>query len=679
MKKIFIYISALTLLMSATGCNDYLDVSSSSNTDDNFVTSTTAETFKTLSWAYANYANNCASGGNYGYNDPVGSDCEMYPELNSSNNNNAKLKPESETIGAKQTQFNNLYNCLARAARVANIIKEKQEYKDDVIAGTTSMWTQLYGEAVTFRAYCYFELVKHWGDVPYGIENTVVSDYSLTSRFDIYDHIIEDVKAVEPLMYRLGESNLTAERITRTFANELIAEAALYASGWQTIRTDVSGLYGDVQFTAQGNDANGCIYARRTDYQKYLEIAKTYFDATLNAQKGTSKLITTDERTYCNNPFQRHFQYFADLKISPESIFEIGVQQTIQSEYPYSQGRPSNGGGSNACPTKTFGAIRIIPYFYYTGFEDGDKRMDASMTVTGSAGTGNEMILSFKNGNKCNGGISINKWDDNRMNPPYVAAQRQSGINYHVSRVADVMLMQAEVKAELGESTDAISLVNQIRERAYGNSNHNLALSISGEALKDSVYKERERELLGEGDIRWDMIRSGKFTERTNAIRANMKAMIAGLEANGYYKFPNGRIIPAYIWTKSVYKKNPLTYDADASDPALFPGWRGQFDYTTISTVASKVTGTNHNLAIKGLFEYIDPNGEEAKALEADGYTKTAWGATIVSEKDGIYDSNILSGLGTSGNAPRYYHPIPYETINQSKGKVTNGYGLPQK
>ena len=28
---------------------------------------------------------------------------------------------------------------------------------------------------------------------------------------------------------------------------------------------------------------------------------------------------------------------------------------------------------------------------------------------------------------------------------------------------------------------------------------------------------------------------------------------------------------------------------------------------------------------------------------------------------------------------PRYYWPIPFETLSKSKGKITNGYGLAQE
>lgn len=677
MKRILKSMLAVALCVSFAQCDDYLNVSSPSNTDDDFVTSSPVETFKTLSWAYAEYRQNAASGGNYNYEDCT-SDAEYYPEFNSANNIIGMLRPNEASISGKQTQFNSLYNTVARVARVANIIADKSEYQADVAAGKTSDWTQLYGEAMTMRAFFYFELVKHFGDVPYGIENSVVSEYSLTSRFEILDNMIASLKEVEPLMYRLGEGGITAERMSRTFANALIGEMAIYAGGWQTIRTDVDGLYGGIQFEEKGTKANDCVYARRSDYKTYYQTAEQYLSAALNEQKGTLRLLTSDDRGYANNPFQLHWQYLHNKKVSPESLFEVGNVSPNQSEHPYSQGRPSNGGGSNAAPCKVFGAIRILPSFYYTGYEDGDKRMDASMTVTGSAGDGNEAILSFTAGSRLNGGISTNKWDDNRMDPPYVASQRNSGINYCPSHLADMMLLLAEAKAETGDNQGALNLVNQLRERAFGDASHNLS-GLSGDALKDAIWTERKRELLGEGDVRWDMIRSGKFTERTQAVRAEMKAMIAGLEANGYYEFPNGRVISNYIWTKLVKKDNPLTFDADPSDPALFPGWRGQFDYTKLDAVASKVKGTAHNLAIEGLFEYIDPNGAKAAALEADGYTKTNWGIDIVAQKNGLFDRNVLSGLGEAGAAPRYYHPIPFETLNQSKGQVTNGYGLPQQ
>ena len=528
-------------------------------------------------------------------------------------------------------------------------------------------------------SFCYFDLVKHYGDVPYGYENNNVEDYSLTSRFEIYDNLIEILKEAEALMYPLGEGGITAERFSKGFADALLGQIALYSGGYQTIRTDVPGLYGDVQFTTKGKEELGCVYARRNDYLDYYKIAEKYFQAALN-NKGTAALVTVDDRSYANNPFQRHFQYTHDLALSPESIFEVGnIQggqsgQTTTSEYSYAFGRPSSGGSNQAAPCKSFGALRIIPSFYYGEFEAGDMRRDASVTVTGSKGDGNEALLSFAPGSKLDGGIAINKWDENRMNPPYTTSQRTSGMNWPVLRLADLILMQAEVKAELGAEGEAIQLLNQIRQRAFGNAEHDI--SASGEVLKEAILQERKLELLGEGTRRWDLIRSGKFVEKALAVRAEMTEMVNDLQTKGYHEFANGNVISNYIYTKKVHLSSPLTFDPDESNPALYPGWRGQYDY---STTPVKVTGTDHNLAIEGLFNYIDPNGTEAKKLFDEGYAKVDWGVTLVKYADHYTNSNLLPGVKEGNVPPRYYWPIPFETLSKSKGKITNGYGLAQE
>ncbi len=684
MKRIVIYMSLMLAVGVLAGCSDYLDVSNSGQSDDEFVMSSVDEAFKTLSNAYAEYRQNAAHGGNYLYQDVIGSDAEYMTEYPTANNVIARLQPSATTIGAMATQYNSLNITLALSSRIAGLIEEKDEYQADIAAGNTTDWTQLYGEAMTLRALCAWELVRHFGDVPFGYENKYVQEYTLTSRFEIMDQIMDELIAVEGQMYTVNKNGpITAERLNRTFANALIGEIALHAGGWQTIRTDVSGLYGDVTFEYEGADDGLCVYARRTDYRDYITIAEQYLNAAVNTHNGTATLYTTDTRS-CNNPFQLHWQEINSRRVSEESLFEIGCVAGVSNcEHPYSMGRPGSN-NSNASILNTFAAIRIIPTFFYNAYEPGDKRRDVSMVVTGSeAATGQEVLMPMGVGTRVGGGgPSINKWDQNRGdNPDYPdAGYRSSGMNYTVMRMADAMLMLAEAKAILGnDNSGAIALVNQIRERAFGHTNNNIS-GLSGEALLEAVYAERKLELLGEGDIRWDMIRSGKFNERAIAIRQEMNDMIAGLEANGYYTFPSGRTISNYIWTKHVQIAGSttavVTQEAtDESDPALYPGWRGIYEWgSSAHTIAEK------NLAIKGLYEYIDPDGAEAAALEADGYTRVDWGITLWNDQNSraMLDGAILDGVvGRENLAPRYFHCMPVTVIDQSKGNVTNGYGLP--
>lgn len=684
MKKI-IYVSLALMLVMFTGCSDYLNTTNAGQSDDNFVMSSTDEAFKTLSYAYAEYRQNAAHGGNYNYQDVLGSDAEYMSEYPTANNVIARLQPAATTIGSREVQYNSLNVVLARAARIADLIAAKSEYQSDASGGTPTEWTQLYGEAKTLWAFCAWELIRHFGDVPFGYENKYVEEYQLTSRFDIIDQIMDELKAVEGQMYVLGQGGITAERLNRSFANALIGEIALHAGGWQTIRTDVPDLYGTLQFEYEGVDDGECVYARRQDYLDYIRIAEQYLNTAINTHNGTARLITTDNRA-ANNPFQKHWQEINSRRISEESLFEIGcIAGVANCEHPYSMGRPGSN-NSAASILNTFAAIRIIPTFFYNAYEPGDKRRDVSMVVTGSnASTGQEDLVPLGVGTRIGGGgPSINKWDQNRGDVPAFpnAANRSSGMNYTVMRMADAMLMLAEAKAILGnDQAGAISLVNQIRIRAFGNADHTIS-GLSGEALLDAIYDERRLELLGEGDVRWDMIRSGKFNERAIAVRREMEAMAAGLEVNGYYTFPSGRTISNYVWTKHVQIGGSSTAVVtqectDETDPVLCPGWRGIYNWS-----AAAHTAEAKNLAIKGLYAYIDPDGAEAAALEADGYRRVNWGINVWNDVNAkaMFNAAILDGVeGRENRAPRYFHPLPVTVIDQSKGKVTNGYGLPQQ
>ena len=673
MKKILYAIIALAACVTLTQCKDFLSVSSPDKMNDDFVTSSVSETFKPLAQAYRTILT-VAGGGNYNWNDSA-SDVEYYPEYNSGNGRVGYLDVEGTPVDQASGLYGNLYVILARASRVANILAEKDEVKN---ATSTNDWTQLYGEAWTIWAYGYIELVKHFGDVPFGLENAVVDTegYTIASRYEILDNVIAKLKEVESKMYYLGEGGLNAERMTRTFANALIAEANLLAGGFQTLRADENAPYGGISFVDQieSDATHKAIYARHPNWRTYYQEAQTYFRKVISGDaKGTARLITSDDRGL-GNPFQRGFQYIMDMQVSPESYYEVGNQAPLQSERPYSQGRPSDGATKNAACCKVFSGIRVIPTAYYQMFEDGDLRWDASVVVTGSDGKGSEALVNMNSGSRLSGGIPTNKWDINKMKTPYVTACRNSGMNFCFYRVPTAMLKLAMVDVQLGETSEAGTLINQLRARA-GLGNY------PGTIDEYAVIAETKREALGEGDIKYMEVRAGKFTELAKAMRTELKTVIAGLEADGYYTFDNGRTISNYVWTKLVdlsgEGKARLTYNAVAGNPALTPGWRGSYDYTTTSS-ASAVNGTKHNLAIEGLFEYIDPAGAKAAALEADGYKKVDWAIGMVKGKSQLWDYNMLSGIDKC-SVPRHYHPLPLTTIQQSKGKITNGYGLPNE
>jgi len=84
--------------------------------------------------------------------------------------------------------------------------------------------------------------------------------------------------------------------------------------------------------------------------------------------------------------------------------------------------------------------------------------------------------------------------------------------DFPLFRLADAYLMYAEAVVRGGAGGDlgtAANLVNQLRERAYGNTSGNIS---SGDLTLDFILDERARELHWEGYRRTDLIRFGKFT-----------------------------------------------------------------------------------------------------------------------------------------------------------------------
>ena len=83
--------------------------------------------------------------------------------------------------------------------------------------------------------------------------------------------------------------------------------------------------------------------------------------------------------------------------------------------------------------------------------------------------------------------------------------------DYPMFRLADAYLIYAEaaLRGGGGSTAQALTYVNALRQRAFGNTSGNIT---SGQLTLDFLLDERGRELLWEGQRRMDLIRYGKFT-----------------------------------------------------------------------------------------------------------------------------------------------------------------------
>ena len=114
------------------------------------------------------------------------------------------------------------------------------------------------------------------------------------------------------------------------------------------------------------------------------------------------------------------------------------------------------------------------------------------------------------------------KWSDSRWPQtkyPFINKYRKftegSDQNYIFFRLADVLLLKAEVLNARGDIAGALALVNQIRSRVALPS----VSATTADAVATLIAKERRLELAFEGHRWWDLKRTGKAIEVINSAK----------------------------------------------------------------------------------------------------------------------------------------------------------------
>ncbi len=112
-------------------------------------------------------------------------------------------------------------------------------------------------------------------------------------------------------------------------------------------------------------------------------------------------------------------------------------------------------------------------------------------------------------------GYAITKWRnvDSNGNAGRDASGNFVDTDFPMFRLADAYLMYAEVtlRGGGGDAGTAVTYINMLRERSYGNASGNIS---AGELTLDFILAERSRELFWEGHRRTDLIRYGQFSDQ---------------------------------------------------------------------------------------------------------------------------------------------------------------------
>lgn len=418
--------------------------------------------------------------------------------------------------------FSQLYAAIERCNLAIDGIKKYGNPQPETQMGA------LYAEALTLRAFFYFDLIKIWGDVPARFEPLTMEQAWMpkSDRTIIYDQILADLATADKYGVWPGQfSYTTVERANRGFAKALRARVAMSAAGKALVRVNrdfenpytVGGDPGEINWVFP--DEN-----KRTELWGIVK-------------KECEELLASG---YYNFPTERDsFEKFwrnimSDvISTGGESIFEIGFR-TGRGRIAHTFGAYHDG-VDKYCSKKISPNFVASPVYYYR-FQQGDVRRDVTVLPT-------KYVLSDKNLTTGNADgfqtiSNITKMYFGKFRAEYrdlaavgklTNAENDEGINFPVMRTADVVLMAAEANCMLGNLGESLEQVKMIRRRAFGGDgamnlvSYNTA-SQDGllQTIKDERMFEFAEELIHKQDlIRWGELKQAmdKAKEETRDLR----------------------------------------------------------------------------------------------------------------------------------------------------------------
>jgi hypothetical protein len=367
----------------------------------------------------------------------------------------------------------------------ANVYLENEGLID--WTGKENLQLQYQAEARFLRAYFHYYLAQMFGEIP-AVDHVIVNESpGRTPAEDLYDFIIQDLKFAAEHALPLRYSDVPEEeqgRVTQWAAKAMLARVYLFYSGYYN-DPDIK------DFSAA--DARNYIddVINNSGHELVPQFASMWRVPSYSELGGDTSMAA----------------YVSE--VHPEVLWSIRYVGTgSQSNWAGAQFERMLGPrGTNITPYGNgWGAMPVTPS-YWNAFSDDDPRRTA--TILDWEGEGK--IYDYINQQQAQyTGYNTKKYViSSRNGRPETGTtdwQWTAYEDYMVIRFADVLLMGAELNLLPGGNAGAaLGYFNRVRERAFGDADHNFA-SIT----VDDILNERRLEFGGEGLRYWDILRSCK-------------------------------------------------------------------------------------------------------------------------------------------------------------------------
>jgi len=312
-------------------------------------------------------------------------------------------------------------------------------------------------EAVFLRNLAYFFMVRQFGDVAYYTNAYNQTALPRMKMVQVLNNCIADLKIVKnDLPWTYEDPSIVGIRAMRGSAIALLMHMNMWAAGFDEANkmkyyTDVDQLGAEIM----GNNSYALLPISRTKEIFKGRTKESLFEVLRSLNYGE----------YSNGAYL--YNTFTDMVLH----YPHKPVQSITKSYIYYNSK-------------------FISTLYPTGVPD--KRAEYWFDpLTLYATDGKWELLKFVN-------IFAAEGEDVLPDDDLI-----------VFRLADAILLRAEAQAELGDEAGARTTVNLVRARAEAD-----PITESGKDLRDAIYYERCRELMGEGHYYYDLVRTKKVLDR---------------------------------------------------------------------------------------------------------------------------------------------------------------------
>ncbi len=379
---------------------------------------------------------------------------------------------------------------------------------------------QLLCEAKTLRAFYYYTLTCMFGNVPFYFDD--VADHETMDRIAVLPRMsavetrkacIEDLQEVAPKVSQTRTSDNAGARLGAAAAWMLIGKMAM----WNATKDDPSrkeswyntavaalehleAIYGDLSEYDYGFNAT---FRNKNTPESIMEVQHVYVQGGLAYTSNVAAICTPTCRKITSPEGTVIGATFDGVEI-PELGYECTIWTAMRPNTYFSQG----------LQTKLGKDIR--------------KNYNMAWEYNGQA---------FSD-------VNTTPWPGPKFWCPNMVTT-QDGNNYKVFRYADALLMLSECWFYLGDNDKSIAYLNKVRARAQTGD----YVYRTQARLEDEIRSERARELYGEFQRKFDLVRWGIWYDAVQENSDHTAMKEAALPCHEYYPIPDKEV---------TYSKNNL-------------------------------------------------------------------------------------------------------------------------